>query len=135
MPAVVALSAVQLICPLTAISAEPDVPQPLEHTPMMPLVSEVAALIALEGAPVNFASRFAVVPVVVSFEIVVVNDVLPRDGVLSEGVVIVGDVARTIEPLPVVPFERSLAAAVAPELTRPLASVVTFVYVPAVPTA
>src|SRR5690348_4056264 len=44
-----------------------------------------------------------------------------------------GEVASTIAPDPVVPFDRSPAEAAVPVVTRPFASVVTLVYVPAVP--
>src|SRR5438093_4916424 len=43
------------------------------------------------------------------------------------GLAIVGLVARTMAPLPAVPFERSAADACKPELTRPCALVTTFV--------
>src|SRR5712664_2956641 len=45
----------------------------------------------------------------------------------------VGALARIIAPEPVTPLDRSEAAAVAPTVSRPWASKVTFVYVPAVP--
>ena len=94
---------------------------------------------AVDGAPVSFASLLTVVPVAPAFKISMTMERLvprlrfPPSAPDMTGVVIVGLVAKTIEPVPVVPLDRSLAAAAAPELTRPFESVVTFVYVPAMP--
>ena len=104
-------------------------------------MSVVAAVTAVEGAPVNFTSLLTVVPVTPAFAtsmttaLAVPRSRLPPRAPEIVGVVRVGPVARTIKPLPLVPFERSLAAACVPELTRPWALVVTLVYVPAEPTA
>src|SRR5205814_2271483 len=66
-PAVVAPSKTQLAVPIRAICALPLVPAPPTTTPAAPAVSEVAVMIAFEGAPVSFASLLTAVPVVVSF--------------------------------------------------------------------
>src|SRR2546430_1403158 len=76
--------------------------------PTMPLVSVVAAITAVEGAPVSFATLFTVVPVVPSLAIS--NNValvaprlrLPPSAPEIVGVVMVAFVARTTLPVPVV---------------------------------
>src|SRR2546428_743616 len=91
-----------------AIWALPVVPAPPTTTPRMPLVSLVAAITAVDGAPVSFASLLSVVPVVVSLAIsnsaafVAPRSRFPPSAPDSVGVVIVGLVARTTLPVPVV---------------------------------
>src|SRR3989441_754105 len=91
-----------------AIRALPVVPAPLTTTPTMPLVSLVAAITTVDGAPVSFASLLTVVPVVVSLAIsnsvafVVPRSRFPPSAPDSVGVVMVGLVARTTLPVPVV---------------------------------
>src|SRR2546425_12246582 len=76
--------------------------------PTMPLTSVVAAMTAVEGAPVNLASLLTVVPVAPAFAIsntvafAVPRSRLPPITPEIVGVVIVGLVARTTLPLPVV---------------------------------
>src|SRR6267143_1221923 len=107
-PAVVALSNTQPATPAMAICALPEVPAPPTTIPTIPLVSLVAAITALDGAPVSFASWLSVVPVVVSLAIsnsaafVVPRSRLPPRAPDSVGVVMVGLVARTTLPVPVV---------------------------------
>ena len=92
------------------------VPAPPTTIPTMPLTSDVAAITAVEGAPVSFASLFTVVPVELAFAIWkraafdVPRSKLPPSAPEIVGVVNVGLAARTTLPLPVVPLERSLAA-------------------------
>src|SRR5256886_7123622 len=107
-PAVVGLSNAQRATPAMAIWALPVVPAPPTTTPRMPLVSLVAAITAVDGAPVSFASLLSVVPVVVSLAIsnsaafVGPRSRFPPSAPDSVGVVIVGLVARTTLPVPVV---------------------------------
>src|SRR5438128_11604319 len=74
----------------------------------MPFVSLVAAITAVEGAPVSLASLFTVVPVLLALAIsnsvafVVPRSRLPPNAPEIVGVVIVGLVARTTLPVPVV---------------------------------
>src|SRR3989442_4399994 len=74
----------------------------------MPFVSVVPAITAVEGAPVNLASLFTVVPVVQALAIsnrvvfAVPRSRFPTCAPEMVGVVIVGVVARTTLPLPVV---------------------------------
>src|SRR5262245_354182 len=101
----------------------PDVPAPPATIPMTPETSDVAAMIAFEGAPVSLASLLTVVPVVVSL-------VISESTALAEprfrfapnvpvivGLAMVGPVARTTAPPPVTPLDRSLAAGCAAEGT------------------
>src|SRR5467141_3827453 len=91
-----------------AICALPVVPAPPTTTPPIPFVSLVAAITTVDGAPVSFASLLTVVPVVVSLAIsnsvafVVPRSRLPPSAPESVGVVMVGLVARTTLPVPVV---------------------------------
>src|SRR5947209_6500321 len=74
----------------------------------MPFVSVVAAITAVEGAPVNLASLFTVVPVVPALAIsnrvafAVPRSRFPPSAPESVGVEMVGLVARTTLPVPVV---------------------------------
>src|SRR5438128_12610222 len=91
-----------------AICALPVVPAPPTTRPTMPFVSLVAAITTVDGAPVSFASLLTVVPVVVSLAIsnsvafVVPRSRFPPSAPDSVGVVMVGLVARTTLPVPVV---------------------------------
>src|SRR2546425_12438282 len=91
-----------------AICALPVVPAPPTTTPTMPFVSLVAAITTVDGAPVSFASLLTVVPVVVSLAIsnsvafVVPRSRFPPRAPDSVGVVMVGLVARTTLPVPLV---------------------------------
>ena len=104
----VALSNTQLATPAMAICALPVVPAPPTTTPTIPFVSVVAAITTVDGAPVSFASLLTVVPAVVSLAIsnsvafVVPRSRLPPSAPDSVGVVMVGLVARTTLPVPVV---------------------------------
>src|SRR5207302_2855772 len=77
-------------------------------TPTMPFASVIAAMTTVDGAPVNLASLLTVVPVVPALAIS--NNVafaaprsrLPPSAPDSVGVVMVGLVARTTLPVPVV---------------------------------
>src|SRR2546426_12127614 len=98
----------QLATPAMAICALPVVPAPPTTTPTIPFVSLVAAITAVDGAPVSLASLLTVVPVVVSLAIsnsvafVVPKSRFPPSAPDSVGVVMVGLVARTTLPVPVV---------------------------------
>src|SRR4051812_17165511 len=81
--------------------------------PTIPFVSVVAAITAVDGAPVSLANLFTVVPVLPAFAISIsVAFAVPRSrllpsapeilGVDNAGLEIVGLVARTTLPLPVV---------------------------------
>src|SRR5437016_14372210 len=91
-----------------AICALPVVPAPPTTTPTTPFASVIAAMTTVDGAPVSFASLLTVVPVVVSLAIsnsvafVVPRSRLPPSAPDSVGVVMVGLVARTTLPVPVV---------------------------------
>src|SRR3989442_4145762 len=91
-----------------AICALPVGPVPPTTMPRMALVSLVAAITAVEGAPVSLASLLTVVPVGVSLAIsnsvafVAPRSRLPPSAPEIVGVVIVGLVARTTLPVPVV---------------------------------
>lgn len=99
-----------------AICALPVVPAPPTTMPMMPFESDVAAMTALDGLPVSFASLLAVVPVALAFAISKSNAFddptlrLPPSAPEIVGVVSVGLLAKTTLPLPVVPLDRSPAA-------------------------
>jgi len=56
-------SKTQLTVPAIWIVAVPLVPQFAEQTPITPLVSVVAAITAVDGAPVSFVRVLVVVPV------------------------------------------------------------------------
>src|SRR2546425_5319196 len=91
-----------------AICALPVVPAPPTTTPTMPFASVVAAMTAVDGAPVSLASLLTVVPVVVSLAIsnsvafVAPRSRFPPSAPDSVGVVMDGLVARTTLPVPVV---------------------------------
>src|SRR5271166_1285372 len=74
--------------------------------PITPDVSVVAAVTAVDGAPVSLASRFVVVPVVLALARVIV---MAEEDAPSDGLVKVGALASTSEPLPLVPLDRSEA--------------------------
>src|SRR2546425_12686767 len=94
--------------PAMAICALPVVPAPPTTMPTMPFVSLVAAITAVDGAPVSLASLLTVVPVVVSLAIsnsvafVAPRSRFPPSAPEIVGVVMVGLVARTTLPVPVV---------------------------------
>src|SRR3989441_13196340 len=83
-------------------------PAPPTTTPTMPFVSLVDAITTVDGAPVSFASLLTAVSVVVSLAIsnsvafIVPRSRLPPSAPDSVGVVMVGLVARTTLPVPVV---------------------------------
>src|ERR1051326_4495002 len=78
--------------PVLAICALPVVPAPPTTMPAMPFVSVVAEITAVDGAPVSFASLFAVVPVTPSLAISRTRDfALPRSTFPPRAPVIVGE--------------------------------------------
>src|SRR5437588_71259 len=86
----------------------------------MPFVSVVAAMTAVDGAPLDFVIVVVVMVGLVAMTILPVPVVALPIGVLVivgleiVGVVMVGLVARTSAPVPVVPLDRSDAAAGVP---------------------
>src|SRR5258706_14707108 len=77
LPAVVAASKSQVTWPRIATVALPVVPAPAVTIPIAPAVSAVVAITAVLGAPVNFAKRLVVVPVLPAFAIIILRLALP----------------------------------------------------------
>jgi hypothetical protein len=110
----------------TAVALPVDVMGPVR----LAFVTTVTALPLLETPPVK-VGIVVTFPAVREAAVPVAFVATSADGVPRAGVTSVGEVARTIAPEPVVPLERSEAAAVAPTVALPFASTVIFVYVPA----